>query len=377
MTSIRHIAPTAAFGFNLLRAEAQSNSGQNVLLSPLSISAALGLTANGARGTTLQIMNKVLGLPDYKDDNAFNSRAYANLLADIKDKNLGVKLSVANAIWAQEGIEFCDEFFTRGVRDFKANLMDADFSDPRTLRAINTWVKAYTQDKIETILDEINPAAVMYLLNALYFKGTWKNQFDRSLTKDLTFHAAGGDKQHPTMFRNGEMRYGETGDYQIVALPFGEGDAKRVHLYVLLPAAGKTAEQVVGALDGDKFFREICAQRLYERDGNLWLPRFSLEYKVELVETLTTLGMGEAFSDGANFAGMHETLKLHISRVIHKCIAAFDEEGGELAAATAVEMEYESVAAAPWEMRVDRPFVAILADEETGVVIGAGIVINP
>lgn len=376
MTSLRLIAPTAQFGFDILRAQAKADKGKNILVSPLSISTALGMAAAGTRGSTQKGMNKALGLPDYGDDNKTNNLSYANLLAALKGKELGVKLSVANAIWAHEGFGFREEFLAKAMRDFKADVKNSDFHDPETLEAINRWVKTNTNDKIEKILEEINPDEVMFLLNALYFKGTWKTQFDKSLTEDLTFHAVGGDKKHPTMFRNGDMRYATTADYQIVALPFGEGDRKRVHLYVLLPAAGKTVEQVVAGLDGHKFFVETCRQELSESEGNLWLPRFKLDYDVELNDALKSLGMEEAFA-GGDFSGMHETAALYISKVKHKCIASFDEEGGELAAVTSVGVGFECVAPQPWEMRVDRPFVAVLADEDTGALIGAGVVVNP
>lgn len=368
MSNSKATAPTAVFGLNLLRGEAKGKKG-NVILSPLSVSTALGMTANGARGTTLASMRNALGLPDGGADNAQNSASYKALLAALKGKDLGVKLSIANAIYAAERIEFDPAFLTRAMSDFGADVKTADFSDPETLEAINRWVKTNTNEKITKILNEIRPDEVMFLLNALYFKGEWNTKFDKKLTKDATFHAADGDKQHPTMFRNGDMRYAKTGDYQVVALPFGS--AKRVHLYVVLPAAGKTPEQVLAGLDASKLFAVK-----YESEGSLWLPRFKLEYEAELNETLKSLGMEGAFVGGADFSGMRKENDLFISKVIHKCVCSFDEDGGELAAATSVGMALECLRM-PWEMKVDRPFVAVLADEQTEAVIGAGVVANP
>lgn len=384
MTSPRLLAPTAKFGLGLLAKELgkSENKGKNVIVSPISASIALGMTASGARGDTLKEMNVALGLPDFGDaDNASNTNSYANVLAALKGKDLGVTLRIANAVWAREGMEFRDAFLAGISKHFKGDVKYADFAEADELLAeINGWVSDKTKEKpsdvegkITKLLSEINPDAVLYILNALYFKGTWKTKFDKSLTKDATFHAADGDKQHPLMYRSGDMRHAKRAGYEVVALPFGEKEG-RVHLYVLLPEQGKTVVDVVQKLDGDKFFVD-CRDNLRESDGELWLPRFKLDYTAKLNESLQALGMKKAFG-GADFSGMHETAKLCISNVIQKVVCSFDEEGGELAAATAVEISYECVRM-PWQMRVDRPFIAVLADEDTGAVLGAGAVVNP
>ncbi|MBY0359759.1 MAG: serpin family protein [Candidatus Obscuribacterales bacterium] len=384
MTSPRLLAPTAKFGLGLLAQELgkSENKGKNVIISPLSASIALGMTASGARGDTLKEMNKALGLPDFGDvDNASNSNSYANLLAALKGKDLGVIFKIASAVWAREGVEFRDTFLGGISKSFKGDVKYADFGEADELLAeINGWVSEKTkekpsdaQGKITKLLEKINPDAVLYLLNALYFKGSWKTKFDKSKTQDATFHAVDGDKQHPLMYRGGNMRYAKRDGYQIVALPFGEKEG-RVHLYVLLPAEGKTVTDVAQKLDGDKFFTD-CRDNLLESDGQLWLPRFKLDYTAKLNDSLQALGMKKAFG-GADFSGMHDTEKLCISSVIQKVVCSFDEEGGELAAATAVAVTRECVRM-PWKMRVDRPFIAVLADEDTGAVIGAGAVVNP
>ncbi|MBY0359757.1 MAG: serpin family protein [Candidatus Obscuribacterales bacterium] len=376
MTSPRLLASTAKFGFNLLRSELskQGNKDQNVIVSPLSASLALGMTASGARGLTLKGMNLALGLPDGgADNNGANNNSYANLLAALKEQDLGVSLKLANALWVRQGVNFEESFLVGAVDRFQAEVRHANFGvSDLSLKAINKWVKDNTEGKIEKILENIGPDAVMYLLNALYFKGTWQTKFDKSLTKDEIFYAAAGEKKHPFMYRSGKMRYANRGDYEIVALPFGE-TKERVHLYVLLPVADKSVSDVVEKLDGDRFFNQGI---LLPCKGELWLPRFKLEYNANLNESLQGLGMKEAFSGSADFRGMKENAKLCISNVIQKVVCSFDEEGGELAAATAVEFSLTS-AMMPWQMRVDRPFIAVLADEDTGAVIGAGAVVNP
>jgi serpin B len=368
-------APTAKFGFALLKKEAAAHPSENVLVSPLSVSVALAMTANGARNSTLAGMLSALGLPDNGDQNAANNQAYANLLAELKGSKLGVKLAVANAIWAQEGFEFDPDFLTTNWKYFKAAVNVSDFAEPETLEAINKWANDNTNGKIPTILKVLDPQVVMYLLNAVYFKGEWTSKFDKSKTSDQPFAAAGGSKQHPLMYRHAEMRHMQSEDesYQMVALPFGE--AKRISLYVMLPAEGKSVNDLLAQMDGDKFL--AACKQLYEADGHLWLPRFELNYDAQLNDSLKALGMGEAFDNGADFSGLRsQPPKLFISEVKHKTFARFDEEGGEAAAVTSVGMGFECVVQT-WRMRVDRPFLAVLADESTGAILFAGVVVTP
>lgn len=368
-------APTAKFGFELLKKEAAAHPGENVLVSPLSVSVALGMTANGARNKTLSGMLSALGLKDAADGNASNNQAYANLLAELKGSKLGVKLAIANAIWAQEGFEFNPDFLTTNWKYFKAAVNVSDFGDPETLEVINKWANDNTNGKIPSILGEIDPQVVMYLLNAVYFKGEWSEKFDKTKTSDQPFAAASGSKQHPLMFRRGDMRYTESAEdgYQMVALPFGE--AKRISLYAILPLETSSVGELLAKLDGDKFL--TACKQLDESDGVLWLPRFELKYDAELNDSLKALGMADAFDKGADFSGLRsDPPKLYITEVKHKTFARFDEEGGEAAAVTSVGMGFECVQRT-WQMRVDRPFLAVLADETTGAILFAGVVANP
>jgi serpin B len=376
MSNKNNSAPTAQFGFNVLKKEVAAHPGENVLVSPISLSVALAMTANGARGQTLAGMLSSLGLSDGGDKNAANNQAYANLLAELKGSKLGVKLAIANALWAKEGFEFEPDFLTTNWKYFKSAVNVSDFAAPETLEEINKWCSDNTNGKIDKILDEIDPLAVMFLLNAVYFKGEWTNKFDKDQTSDQPFAAAGGSKSHPLMYRNADMRYtvDREAGFQMVALPFGQ--AKRISLYVILPEEGKTVNDVLSKLDGAKFL-SACG-RLRESEGHLWLPRFELDYDASLNETLKSLGMSDAFDSGAaDFTGMSNADKsLHIGEVKHKTFAKFDEEGGEAAAVTAVTMVLECLSMS-WTMRVDKPFVAVLADETTGAVLFNGVVVNP
>lgn len=373
MTSTRLIAPTTNFGIQLLKAEVAANKGKNVLVSPASISIALAMTNNGARGQTQKDICKALALPDYGDGLTTTNASYANLLADLSDtKALGVKLSIANAIWASKGIAFRQDFLNANKAAFKAAVNSADFGEKATLDAINKWASDNTNGRIPKILEEIGADAIMYLLNAVYFKGDWTVKFDKARTKDGDFNTPAGKKTHPIMHRSGDMLYRQGESYQAVKLPFG--DSKRINLYVYLPKTGLAVEDFVASFE-DKWLTEQ-AQLTWESEGDLYLPRFQVEYDVELTDTLTALGMGDAFSgDTADFSGIADG-SLYISEVKHKTFAKFDEDGGEAAAVTSVGIGLESVRI-PFSMKVDRPFVVYLYDEGTGTVLFNGVINDP
>lgn len=368
------VTPTATFGFNLLAREAARKPNENVLVSPVSVSVALGMTANGARGATLEALIKGLALNGPTDQFATHNADYQTLLGELKGSKLGVTLNIANAIWARDGVEFSPDFLAACWNRFKATVNVEDFTDQATLDNINNWCADKTNKKITSILEAIDPNNVMYLLNAVYFKGTWTEQFDKNDTTDGDFHTPGGTKKHPLMFRTGDMLHARTVNYEAVALPFGT--EKRIHLYVFLPADGKTPLDIVNGFDETTF--NAALGDFYESEGVLKLPRFKVEYGNQLNESLKALGMEPAFKRTADFSGMGGDLDgLHITDVQHKTFASFDEEGGEAAAVTSVGMGFECVAVPPWQLVVDKPFVAVLADKTTGAVLFNGVVYNP
>lgn len=373
ISSFASSAPTASFAFNLLRAEVANHPNENVLLSPLGASMALGMAANGARGSTLSSMIDTLGLVGARDSMDSHNPGYAHLLRELKGKKLGVDMKMANAIWAGEGIDFSSHFLQTCWKRFNAEVKVEDFADPDTLVHINDWSR--NNAGIEKILDEMSPDAVMYLLNAIYFRGDWTNRFDINQTADGLFQTPGGSKKHPLMFRHAELLYGRNADYQLVALPFGT--QKRLHLYAFLPVAGKTVVDVLGVLNANSYAKALAD--LSESEGKLKLPRFKLDYGCLLNDSLQQMGMTQPFNGAADFSGLGDSLKgTYISRVIQKCSAEFDEKGGAFKASTVVESVLECMTtSSAWQMTVDRPFVAVLGEQNTGAVIGAGVVYNP
>jgi len=365
MTSIRTVVPTAPFGFNLLRQEVAKNPSKNVLISPLSVSLALGMTLNGARGTTREGMIKTLGLQF--DDNNW---AYESLIGFLSG-DLGVTLQIANAIWAHKGEKFAPQFLELAQKSFSAKVEIADFGNPQTVKDINGWCAEKTNGLITEIVKELGPLDVMLLLNAIYFKGFWKYKFDKKFTREDTFHAADGDKQHPLMFQpEMEVPYLVDADWTAVALPFGN-QSNRINFIAILPKDGKSVADVVNGLTVDSYNKILKAR---DTEVNVYLPRFKMDYDVSLTDSLEALGMGEALHHGADLSGLRDGT--YISDVMHKTVAKFDEEGGEAAAVTAVKITLECMHYTP-EFRCDRPFVCLLADKDTGALLFAGAVNDP
>ncbi|MBI5175931.1 MAG: serpin family protein [Candidatus Melainabacteria bacterium] len=363
-------ASTTSFGLALFKEEARQNKGKNVLISPASVAIALAMTMNGARQTTLSAMQSTLGFGEGETIDTINASMEA-LLSALTDPKSGVELTVANAIWAEQSMPFKKAFLEGVVAAYKARVVNADFADPATVDAINKWADENTRGKIPTIIDDIAADMVMYLLNAIYFKGSWTTKFDKDMTFGGQFASeADGEVSVMYMNREADMRYSRGQTFQAVALPFGE--SKRVSLYVLLPNEGVDINDFVEGLSASVLTN---LQGSRESEVDLRLPRFKAEYDVDLKDSLCALGMGEAFQSGADFTGMADA-DMVISTVKHKTFAKFDEDGGEAAAVTAVGMALECVRRTP-QVHVTRPFVAALVDEVTGALLFIGKVAKP
>lgn len=361
---------TAAFGLALLKQEVAAKPGENVMISPLSVSLALGMTANGAAGNTLSGMTKALHL---EGDQPTINKGYAALLEKLKRTGIGVTLEVANGIFVRVGVEFKKKFLDTNKEFFSAKIEALDFSDPSTVATINGFVSKATNKKIDKLLkDPLAADTVMFIVNCVYFKGEWSTKFDKKKTKNLEFAGVG---KRPTMYRADKMAYGRAADwdtYETMTLPFGKSEA--VRFVVVLPSADKTVDDALAKLDAQTLIRHAGAT--YKSHGELWLPRISTTYKNKLNDSLQALGMVDAFG-GANFSNLGKTPpELYIKAVQHMTGFELDEEGATGVAVTTVEVGIESVQI-PYKMKVDRPFLAFVIDTETEAVLFAGLINDP
>ena len=367
-------AESARFGFGLFRQVASQDSGSNVVLSPVSAKLALAMAYNGAVGETEEAMAGVLDLEGMSLEEA--NEQLSNLMTSLAQADEDVLLEIADSLWADEGYVFQEDFVQR-CRDFyAAEVANLDLQDPGTVERINAWVSENTHDKIKKITDRIDPAVVLMLINAVYFNGKWHTPFDPSLTADGEFQRLdGGTVSVPFMHRSGDFSYFENEDLQAVNLPYGEG---RMSMYVVLPREGSDHGAFLQGLDENVW--QAWINGLQDREGELALPRFRVEYEKVLNDALTAMGMGPAFVGG--FTGMvaqESDEELFISTVLQKTYIDVNEEGTEAAAVTSIEMEATAAMPAeePFEMIVDRPFFFAIRDNQTGALLFMGSIVDP
>ncbi|MDO8594337.1 MAG: serpin family protein [bacterium] len=355
------------FGFETIKLLAKDEGNNNIFISPSSIALALSMVYNGAGGTTKDAMQKALQFQGL-DISTINQESLG-LINLLKNPDPQVELSVANSLWARNGVEFKKEFLTTVASYFKAQIATLDFNAPSAADTINAWVSSNTKGKIPSIVASPIPNdMVMYLINAVYFKGSWTKAFEKKLTENKTFTAAGGTaKKAPLMKKVGYLPYFETEEFQSVALSYGKN--KRLSMYVFLP---KDLTAFVQTLDEKKWTEWM--NQYEEMSGTLFLPRFKMEYEKGLIPALTSLGMGVAFGNGADLSGMGKDLK--ISEVKHKTYVDVNEEGTEAAAVTSVGIGVTSVAppVKTFTMEVNHPFFFAIRDSQTGEVLFMGTV---
>lgn len=366
------VSSNTKFGFKLFSEVLKKNEGANVFVSPSSIAFALAMTYNGAEGTTQQAMAKALEYSGLSLQQINSSNAALKTLLENPDPK--VQLTIANSLWANSNASLNSSFLQRN-RDFYASrVTNLDFSDSGAANTINNWVKDSTRGKIDKIVEQISPDQVMFLINAIYFKGAWTEPFDKSQTKQQPFTKASGQiVQTPMMAQRGKYKYLENDKFQAISLPYGK-DGK-ISFYVFLPKENsgdlKEFYQSLNSLNWEKWMPQFRS-----REGEIRLPRFKMDYEVTLNDALTALGMGEAFSDKADFSGIGKNLA--ISTVKHKTFVEVSEEGTEAAAATSVGIVTLSAPInPPFSMVVDRPFFTFVRDNQTGSILFMGSIAAP
>jgi len=362
------------FGFKLFQEIAQEENDKNIFISPLSVSMALGMTYNGADGDTKTAMENTLGLSGLTVQQI--NESYESLIKLLSNLDPKVKFQIANSIWYREMFPVKNEFLDINRRYFDAEVSGLDFDDPKTLDIINGWVNDKTNGKIETILDEpIHPLTMMFLINAIYFKGTWTYEFDPTKTMDDIFVSGDGSKVPcQMMVQENDFQYFENEAFQAIDLPYGDGEFR---MTIFLPSFENDVDSLIAELNQENWNRWINS--FHKQKLTLQMPKFTLEYEIELNDALKALGMDVAFqSCCADFTKMYNKeevgLNLFISKVKHKTFVDVNEEGTEAAAVTSVEMRLESVGTF---MRVDRPFMFAIREIGSETILFMGKIVEP
>jgi len=349
----------------------------NLFFSPMSIRTALGMTYAGARNETARQMAKVLHLPEEQVRAHGELGELVHLLNDM-GKTEGCKLTIANALWGQQGYKFLDEFLVVVERNYGAGFAQLDFirQTEAARKTINDWVAKKTQDKIENLIapGDLTRLTRLVLTNAIYFKGDWVSPFKERQTKDADFFV-GPDKKTtvPTMRQTDEFGYAQTEDLQALELPYARDG---VSMVILLPRK----RDGLGDVEKHLTLRNLSGWlgALRTRRVAVYLPRFKTEAKFELSTTLASMGMTAAFNmRRADFSGMTGKPNLFISKVIHQAYVDVNEKGTEAAAATAVVMEGKAKPSRPPVFRADHPFLFLIRDRKTGSILFLGRLADP
>jgi serine protease inhibitor len=366
---------SAQFAFKLFAELTKSNIEQNVFISPTSVALALAMMYNGARGETARAIIRTLELGEIGLD-ALN-RANAALIESLHALDSHIALMIANSLWAQQGISFAPDFLKSNQDFYRAEITTLDFGAANAVATINDWVERNTAGKIETIIDQIDRSTVMFLINAIYFKGRWAKPFDPRRSREMPFTLSGGHQKQLTMMaQTGKFDYYAIQGFQAISLPYGAG---RASMYIFLPERRSSLRAFRRELTHKSW--DTWLRHFRPAEGTIVLPRFKLAYEATLNDPLKALGMAIAFDQRrADFSGMIADGKpsANIDQVKHKTFVEVNEEGTEAAAVTSIGMIRTTMAPQRnFSMIVDRPFFCAIRDNQTGALLFIGAITDP
>ncbi|MBD0345060.1 MAG: serpin family protein [Coleofasciculus sp. Co-bin14] len=363
-------AANTRLSFKLFSEILKRQPNENIFISPASVAIALDMVYNGAKGETQQAIAQTIELQGMSLQEL--NQANAALKATLKNLDPKVQLSIANSLWAREDEPFKSEFI-QSIQDFyQVEVKKLNFGDPTAPSIINDWVKQSTNGKINKIVEQIEPDTVFLLLNAIYFKGNWTEPFAKEATQTRPFTLLDGTQKQILMMhqqKGGGVPYYENEMFQAISLPYGEG---RLSMYIFLPNPGVSLKTFYANLTAENWQKWMNQFDHSVGDIKISLPRFKLEYSIELKDVLKALGMEIAFGSGADFSAMTPS-SLWLSKVKHKSCVEVNEEGTEAAAVT----EVGGVRSGPIEMSVDRPFFLAIRDNQTGAILFMGSIVEP
>jgi len=364
-----------SFGFKLFAQINGSEQNKNVFISPFSVSMAFGMLLNGANGSTLDSLEQVLGDAGMSLNDINN--AYKNVSALLTTLDASVTFQNANSIWYNDGFPVLSNFLTVNKNYFDAEVDSLDFTLPSAAQTINSWVNTKTNGKIPTIIDPTKPpSGIMFLINAIYYKGTWTYKFDTSGTKDASFTCADGSiATCKLMSQEDTYAYYEDSSVQAIDLPYGD---RSFSMTVVLPAAGISIDQFASALTQAQW--NTIINKLDSAKVDLYLPKFTLNFSKSLKDELKALGMGIVFDPSrADLSHISSKVGLVVSDVLHKTYVDVDEEGTEAAAVTAIIFTTAVIGGQPKIniMRIDHPFIFAIREHQSGTVLFIGKVVNP
>jgi serine protease inhibitor len=360
------------FGLDLYREiYGYEKEARNLMVSPLSVALALAMTYNGAETTTREAMENTLRLNGLTREEI--NVAYQSLVRELASLDPKVLLSIANSIYYRNGFQVEKDFVDLNKKFYDAEVSALDFASPSAIGVINGWVNTKTKGKIPEILKEITPNQVMFLLNAIYFKGIWAKEFNIKSTANLPFYPViGGPVNVPMMMRTDTLDYATNDLFCAIRLPYGSGN---FNMFVFLPR-GDEVSNFIKQLTPENWAGWMKLFRVTQT-VEIKIPRFKFAYEIKLNDVLTDMGMGIAFTGAADFRGINRAGGLNIDYVKHKTFVEVNEEGTEAAAVTIVAIEKNMAGPQKTFFTVDRPFFFAITEKSTGAILFLGTVKNP
>lgn len=364
-------ARTTDFAFDFFKnVKATQPAQDNLFVSPLSLHMAMGMLLNGAEGETAQQIAKTLKM-DGVSHNDLNE-AYKALLRGLPNADPKVELGLANSVWYRNTFQVETNFLNVLRQSFDAEVAGLNFNDPSAKDKINGWASSKTNGKIPKVIDEIRPEHVLFLMNALYFKGDWKYQFNPESTSDAPFQLADNSEKTVKMMSLKEnFKVAHQANYSAVQLPYANG---QFNLTLLIPDPGTSANQVIDGLSATAW-NELRTSLLKEANVRVGLPRFTLEYEIKLNDALVAMGMPKAFTDAAELGKINPTAPLTVNFVKQNTYLGIDEKGTEAAAVTTIGVGVTSVGPDPYIC--NRPFVLLISENTSNTILFMGRIMNP
>lgn len=365
----KRVAQDNDFALDLFKKTDAEAQNDNVFVSPLSVSIALGMAWNGAAGETKTEIETALKMSGLSSE-TINSyyRIMQKALPSVDPKT---KLAIANSIWYKTGFYVKPDFLQINKTYFDAYVKEMDFSQSWAVDTINNWCAAHTNNLIPKILNRISTEDVMYLTNAVYFKGTWAQKFAKEATVESTFTTAANTQVKVNMMSKlDDLSYYQDNNAQYVDIPYGNNSFS---MTVILPAEGKTCDDYLNNISISSLNQSLAS--MSNQKVEVHLPRFKLEKDYSLVATLKAMGMQKAFGDYADFSAL-STERIFISEIMHKTYIAVDEEGTEAAAITNIGIVSTSLPNYP-VFNANRPFLFMIREKTTGIILFMGKIISP
>lgn len=362
------------FAYDLFaRIQRSETPGANIFISPLSISMALAMTANGADGDTKSGILSTLHQPPLTDTEM--NEAYKSLIPFLTNLDPKVVIELANSTWHRQDLHVLNSFRDILQQYYYAEVTGADFNSPATPDIINRWISDKTKGKITHMIDQIPAEAVMYLINAIYMKAEWQTQFDKSLTSKQPFFISTGQSVQADMMTidDTNVLHAVTDTETFAEIPYGNG---QFVMDIIMPTDGSTTADVTTALNND--YLDHLLTNSQETPVRFTLPKFKIDYHISLQEVLSAMGMSKSFSDQADFSKMfEEKLPLALTKILHQAEIEVDEQGAEAAAATVVEVGVTSAGPEKPTVRIDHPFIFIIREKHSKSILFEGVLNVP